>query len=75
MPVKRTYFHRNFAIVHRVFATDQSEATLDQFIVNKVGESNQLFAKATLEEAKLAIDELIAAGGQAARWQVRAASA
>lgn len=75
MPVKRTYFHRNFAIVHRVFVTDQSDATLEQFIVNKVGDSNQLFARATLEEAKLAIDELIAAGGMATRWHASAARA
>jgi len=75
MPVKRTYFHRNFAIVHQVLATEQTDLRFDQFIVNRIGDPQPLFAKPTLEEAKLAVDELIAAEGGSAQRQPARASA
>jgi len=59
MPLKRTYFHRNFAIVHRVFGSEATEETLHQFCVSRVGESDHLFVKPTLDEAKMAIDALV----------------
>jgi hypothetical protein len=59
MPLKRTYFHRNHAIVHRVFGSEATEEILHQFCVSRVGETKHLFVKASLDEAKLAIDELL----------------
>ncbi|MGA3068171.1 MAG: hypothetical protein ABSF29_15105 [Tepidisphaeraceae bacterium] len=66
MPLKRTYFHRNYAIAHRVFGSEATEETLHQFCVSRAGETNHLFVKASLDEAKMAIDQLIEGGGHAA---------
>jgi hypothetical protein len=71
MARKQTYFHRDFAIVHRAFASEQTEGIFHQCIVNRVGDSKQLFATATLDEAKRAIDEFLEARGDGKRWAER----
>jgi hypothetical protein len=57
MPVKQTYFHRGFAIVHQVFATEQTEEIFERFAVSYIGKPQQLYCKPTLAEAKAAIDQ------------------
>ena len=69
MALKRTYFHREHAIVHRTFATEQTEEVLHQFIVNKVGDSRTLFSKSTLEAAQQAINELLDAQPNRTGWR------
>jgi len=57
MAVKQTHFHRGFAIVHQVFATEQTEEIFERFAVSYIGKPQQLFSKPTLAEAKAAIDQ------------------
>lgn len=75
MPVKQTYFHRGFAIVHQVFTTDQTEEIYERFAVNYVGKPQQLYCKSSLAEAKAAIDQHCEAsvnGAQSRRAHVAA---
>jgi hypothetical protein len=72
MALKRTYFHRGYAIVHRTFASEQTEEIFHQFIVNKVGDARQLLSKNTLEEAQTAIDQLIEGPVTSSGWRASA---
>jgi hypothetical protein len=59
MPLKQTHFYRDFAIAHRVFATEQTEEIYHQFVVTRVGSHQQLFSHPTLADARTAIDALV----------------
>jgi hypothetical protein len=65
---KRTYFHRDFAIVHRTFASEQTEEIVHLYIVNRVGDPRQVAATTTLDDAKRAIDELAQTQRDAKSW-------
>jgi hypothetical protein len=67
MPVKQTYFHRGFAIVHQVFTTDQTDEIYERFAVSFVGKPQQLYCKPSLAEAKAAIDQHCEAFGNGAQ--------
>jgi surfactin synthase thioesterase subunit len=60
MAVKQTHIYRGHAIVHHVFATDQTDEKIERFAVSKPGQS-QLGAKSTLAEAKQMVDAIFAA--------------
>jgi hypothetical protein len=71
MALKRTYFHRDFAIVHRTFASEKTEEVFHQYIVNRVGDMRQLFSTTTLDEARRAIEEFVDQRGDSKRWAAR----
>lgn len=74
MALKRTYFHREHAIVHCTFATEQTEEVLHQFVVNKVGDSRTLFSKGTLEAAQAAINEMLDMQANRTGWRSSASN-
>jgi hypothetical protein len=59
MPLKQTHIYRGFAIVHQVFASDQTEDRIERFSVSQPGKGKQICSVATLDEAKRTIDELL----------------
>ena len=59
MAVKQTHIYRGHAIVHHVFATDQTDEKIERFTVSKPGKS-QLCTKSTLMEAKQMVDAVLA---------------
>jgi hypothetical protein len=61
MAVKQTHVYRGHAIVHHVFATDETDEKIERFIVSQPGKNHQLATMASLAEAKAKIDTLLAA--------------
>jgi hypothetical protein len=62
MPIKQTHIYRGHAIVHQVFASDQTEETIERFVVGRPGKNNNLCDKPTLMEAKATVDAMVEAG-------------
>jgi hypothetical protein len=60
MPIKQTHIYRGHAIVHKVFGSEISEETIEQFVVSQPGKHNQICAAQSLAEAKAAVDERLA---------------
>ena len=58
MALKQTHIYRGHAIVHHVFATDQTDEKIERFTVSVPGKS-QLCTKSTLTEAKQSVDEIL----------------
>ncbi len=42
MPLKRTYFHRSYAIAHRVFGSEATDEIIHQFCVSRAGDPQNL---------------------------------
>jgi hypothetical protein len=59
MPLKRTYFHRSYAIAHRVFGSEATDEMIHQFCITRPGDAENVLVKPTLEEAKAAIDQIV----------------
>jgi hypothetical protein len=59
MAIKRTHIYRGHAIVHHVFATDQTNEKIERFVVGLPGKNNQLSTNSTLAEAQAWIDETL----------------
>jgi len=58
MALKQTHIYRGHAIVHHVFATDQTDEKIERFTVSVPGKS-QLCTTSTLTEAKQSVDEFL----------------
>jgi hypothetical protein len=61
MAVKQTHVYRGHAIVHHVFATDETDEKIERFIVSQPGKNSQLATMPSLDEAKAKIDLLLGA--------------
>jgi hypothetical protein len=59
MAVKQTHVYRGHAIVHHVFATDETDEKIERFIVSQPGKNHQLATMPSLVEAKATIDSLL----------------
>jgi hypothetical protein len=64
MATKQTHVYRGHAIVHHVFATDETDEKIERFVVSRPGKNHQLATKATLAEAKATVDEILMAPSQ-----------
>lgn len=64
MAVKQTHVYRGHAIVHQVFATDETDEKIERFIVSQPGKNHQVATMATLAEAKATIDSILLPGPQ-----------
>jgi hypothetical protein len=62
MAIKRTHIYRGHAIVHHVFATDETHEKIEQFIVSKPGKSDRLASALSLEEAQASVDDILTPG-------------
>jgi len=60
MAIKQTHIYRGHAIVHQVFATDQTIEKLERFIVSQPGKNSQVCTRPTLADAKASVDEILA---------------
>lgn len=60
MAIKRTHIYRGHAIVHHIYATDQTDEKIERFIVGLPGKNNQLWTKETLADAKASVDDILA---------------
>jgi len=58
MAIKQTHIYRGHAIIHHVFATDQTHEKIERFIVNQPGKE-QLCTTSTLALAKASVDEVL----------------
>jgi hypothetical protein len=61
MAIKQTHVYRGHAIVHHVFATDETDEKIERFIVSQPGKNHQLATMPTLAQAKAIVDELLTA--------------
>jgi hypothetical protein len=59
MAIKQTHIYRGHAIVHQVFATDQTVEKFERFVVSQPGKNSQICTRSTLEEAKASVDDLV----------------
>lgn len=59
MAIKQTHIYRGHAIIHQVFATDQTDEKIERFVVSRPGKNHQVSTNPTLAEAKAAIDAML----------------
>jgi hypothetical protein len=58
MAIKQTHIYRGHAIVHHVFASDQTSEKIEQFIVSRPGKNDNVAKTLSLDAAKAFIDEV-----------------
>jgi len=63
MAIKQTHIYRGHAIVHHVFATDQTHEKIERFIVSQPGKG-QLTTAPTLDAARASVDQILTESGQ-----------
>lgn len=63
MAIKQTHIYRGHAIVHHVFATDQTHEKIERFIVSQPGRG-QLTTTPTLDGAKAFVDQTVTGSRQ-----------
>jgi len=61
MAVKQTHIYRGHAIIHHVFATDETDEKIERFIVSQPGKNHQVATMPSLALAKATIDEILTA--------------
>jgi hypothetical protein len=61
MAVKQTHVYRGHAIVHHVFATDETAEKIERFVVSQPGKNHQLATMSSLADAKAKIDAILGA--------------
>jgi thymidine phosphorylase len=60
MAIKQTHIYKGHAIVHQVFATDQTSEIFERFVVSQPGKQNNVCIRSTLADAKASVDQIVA---------------